>query len=256
MTMVNPRNITFFICSIFLIALLSAGGVNAAVPPTPTVAHAAVSVDQSGKDITLWQMLVAGGSVMIVIGFLSFAAVALIVYEFRTLNIDQLTPRKFFEDVIGKLENKDLKATRDLCAGEKENLIAKIVLAGLDKTKKSPGDILVREAMEHRARIEIGGLWQNLNYLSDIVAVAPLLGLLGTVLGMIQAFQAVPLQAAGAKTALLSAGISKAMVTTAAGLIVAIPVLMSYSYFRGKVQEVTNTIEIYVTDIIKMMENL
>ena len=143
-----------------------------------------------------------------------------------------------------------------MCTQEKENLIAKIVLAGLDKTKKKPGDILVREAMEHRARIEIGGLWQNLNYLSDIVAVAPLLGLLGTVLGMIQAFHAVPLQSAGAKTALLSAGISKAMVTTAAGLIVAIPVLMSYSYFRGKVQEVTNTIEIYVTDIIKIMENL
>ena len=256
MKMTNPRNIPFLICSMFLFALLSAGGVNAAVNQAPNAAHAAVSVDQSGKDMTLWQLLVAGGSVMIVIGFLSFAAVALIIYEFKTLKVEKLAPRQFFENIVGKLEERNLNATRDLCTQEKENLIAKIVLAGLDKTKKKPGDILVREAMEHRARIEIGGLWQNLNYLSDIVAVAPLLGLLGTVLGMIQAFHAVPLQSAGAKTALLSAGISKAMVTTAAGLIVAIPVLMSYSYFRGKVQEVTNTIEIYVTDIIKIMENL
>ena len=106
--------------------------------------------------------------------------------------------------------------------------------------------------MEHRARIEIGNLWQNLNYLSDIVTVAPLLGLLG----MIQAFHAIPLQSAGVKTTLLAAGISKAMVTTAAGLIVAIPALMAYSYFRGKVQEVINVIEIYGTDIIEVMENL
>ena len=72
---------------------------------------------------------------------------------------------------------------------------------------------------------------------------------------MIQAFHAVPLQSASVKTTLLAAGISKAMVTTASGLIVAIPALIAYSYFRGTGQEVTNVIEIYSTDIIKAIQN-
>ena len=110
--------------------------------------------------------------------------------------------------------------------------------------------------MEQRARIEIGNLWQNLNYLSDIVTVAPLLGLLGTVFGMIQAFSAVPLQSTGVKVPVMVAGISKAMVATGAGLVVAIAVLMAYSFFRGRVQALTNVIEMYTDDVIKAMENL
>ena len=223
---------------------------------SPQTTNIVVSAAQAEKSPTLWQMLVAGGSVMIVIGLLSVTAVAIIFYNFTMLKADKLAPHEFFEEVIRKLESKNLKDVRELCVKENNNIVAKIVLAGLEKARKNPRDKLVRDAMEHRARIEIGNLWQNLNYLSDIVAVAPLLGLLGTVLGMIQAFHAVPLQSAGAKTALLAAGISKAMVATAAGLIVAIPVLMAYSYFRGKVQEVTNAVEIYSADIIKMMENL
>ncbi len=255
MKMINLR-ILLFLCSIFLLAQLSVGSSCAADIQTTNLASSAAFAGQTEKAMTLWQMLVAGGSVMIVIGLLSVVAVAIIVYDFMTLNVNKLAPREFFEEIILKLDNKDLKNVRNLCLQENNNIIAKIVLTGLDKVKKNRGDLLVKEAMEHRVRIEIGNLWQNLNYLSDIVAVAPLLGLLGTVLGMIQAFHAVPLQSAGVKTALLAAGISKAMVTTAAGLIVAIPVLMAYSYFRGKVQEVTNDIEIYSTDIIKVVENL
>jgi biopolymer transport protein ExbB len=204
------------------------------------------------KDMTLWQMLKAGGAVMIVIGFISVIALAIIVYNFMTLKVGKLAPREFYETLMAKLKDKDMVATRDLCLRE-NNILAKIVLEALDKnhTKTS-----VREMVEHRARIEISNLWQHLNYLSDIVAVAPLLGLLGTVLGMIQAFQAVPLQSGMAKTALLAAGIAKAMIATASGLIVAIPVLMAYSYFRGRVQEVTNIVELYTTEITKAIDSI
>ncbi len=142
---------------------------------------------------------------------------------------------------------------KPLCRKENNTIISKIVLAGLER--RNPLDDSAREAMENTARAELTNLWQNINYLSDIVAVAPLLGLLGTVLGMIQAFHAVPLQSASVKTTLLAAGISKAMVCTASGLIVAIPALIAYSYFRGQVQQVTNMIEIYSTDIIKAIQN-
>ena len=209
--------------------------------------------DQMPTEMTLWQTLKAGGGVMVVIGFLSVAAVAIIIYDFMMLNVNKLAPRGLFQDLMHKLEARDFTAAKTLCQKENSTIIAKIALAGLDR--KNPLDDTAREAMESTARVELTNLWQNINYLSDIIAVAPLLGLLGTVLGMIQAFHAVPLQAASVKTTLLAAGISKAMVCTASGLIVAIPALIAYSFFRGQVQQVTNMIEIYSTDIIKAIQN-
>jgi len=213
----------------------------------------AAGPDQMPAEMTLWQTLKAGGGVMVVIGFLSVAAVAIIIYDLLMLNVNKLAPRRLFDEVMRKLESRDFGAAQTLCRQENNTIISRIVLAGLER--RNPLDNSAREAMENTARVELTNLWQNINYLSDIVAVAPLLGLLGTVLGMIQAFHAVPLQSASLKTTLLAAGISKAMVTTASGLIVAIPALMAYSYFRGQVQQVTNMIEIYSTDIIKTIQN-
>ena len=209
--------------------------------------------DQMPTEMTLWQTLKAGGGVMVVIGFLSVAALAIIIYDFMTLNVNKLAPRRLYDEVMRDLDNKDYAAAQTACRKESNTIIAKIVLAGLDR--RNPKDDSAGEAMENTARVELTNLWQNISYLSDIVAVAPLLGLLGTVLGMIQAFHAVPLQSASIKTTLLAAGISKAMVCTASGLIVAIPALIAYSYFRGQVQNVTNMIEIYSTDIIKTVRN-
>ena len=216
-------------------------------------AQAVSGSEQGPVEMTLWQTLAAGGGVMVVIGLLSIVAVAIIIYDIISLNVNKLAPRKLFDEVMRKLESRDFGEAKALCYKQNNTIIAKIVLAGLER--RTPLDAAAREAMESTARIELTNLWQNINYLSDIVAVAPLLGLLGTVLGMIQAFHAVPLQSASVKTTLLAAGISKAMVTTASGLIVAIPTLMAYSYFRGQVQLVTNKIEIYSTDIIKAIQN-
>jgi len=223
----------------------------------PHIAYAQTASLPPGGDMpaemTLWQTLKAGGATMIVIGILSVAAVAIVIYDLMMLNVNKLAPKKLFQEVMAKLESRDFGGAKALCHQESNTIISKIVLAGLER--RTPLDDSAREAMENTARVELTNLWQNINYLSDIVAVAPLLGLLGTVLGMIQAFHAVPLQSASLKTTLLAAGISKAMITTASGLIVAIPALMAYSYFRGQVQLVTNMIEIYSTDIIKAIQN-
>ena len=241
--------------SVLIVFFLFNTLVSAQNPQTAKTASSASSVQPLPQDMTLWKTLVAGGSVMIVIGLVSIVAGAIIIYDIITFKTEKLLPRKFYDSIISKLENYDVKGARELCVNENQ-MLSRIVLAGLNKAKKSLKDIAVKESMEQRARIEIGNLWQNLNYLSDIVTVAPLLGLLGTVLGMIQAFNAIPLQSSGLKVPLLVAGISKAMVATGAGLVVAIAVLMAYSYFRGRVQALTNVIETYTTDIIKTIENI
>jgi biopolymer transport protein ExbB len=245
--MTNSKNMIKVAASVFVFLLLLAYGSHAGY------AQVTGGGDQMPTEMTLWQTLKAGGGVMIVIGLLSVAAVAIIIYDFMMLNVNKLAPQRLFTEVMRKLESRDFSGAQTLCMKEGNTIISKIVLAGLER--RNPLDDSAREAMENTARVELTGMWQNINYLSDIVAVAPLLGLLGTVLGMIQAFHAVPLQSASVKTTLLAAGISKAMVTTASGLIVAIPALIAYSYFRGKVQQVTNKIEIYSTDIIRAIQN-
>ena len=249
--MINFRNIFKCVLGLFAFLLFVAYGSHAVYAQASNMMTP--SPDQMPTEMTLWQTLKAGGGVMVVIGFLSVVAVAIIIYDFMMLNVNKLAPRRLFDELIRKLESRDFGAAQAICRKESNTIISKIVLSGLER--RTPLDDSAREAMENTARAEITSLWQNINYLSDIVAVAPLLGLLGTVLGMIQAFHAVPLQSASVKTTLLAAGISKAMVTTASGLIVAIPVLMAYSYFRGRVQQITNLIEIYSTDLIKTIQN-
>jgi biopolymer transport protein ExbB len=245
--MTNSKKLLNAGFGVFALLVLGAHSAYAQVSGLP------LGAGQMPTEMTLWQTLKAGGGVMVVIGLISVVAVAIIIYDLMMLNVRKLAPRRVFDEVMRKLETKEFAAAQSVCHQEKNTIISKIALAGLER--KNPLDDSAREAMENTARVELTNLWQNISYLSDIVAVAPLLGLLGTVLGMIQAFHAVPLQTASMKTTLLAAGISKAMVCTASGLIVAIPALVAYSYFRGQVQQVTNMIEIYTADIIKAIQN-
>jgi biopolymer transport protein ExbB len=97
--------------------------------------------------------------------------------------------------------------------------------------------------MEDEGRRRADNLWQRLSYLADIAAISPMVGLLGTVLGMIQAFNVIAFQTGAVKPILLASGISKAMVTTAAGLIIAIPAMIFHSFFKGRIQDVIARLE-------------
>ncbi|MBF0532914.1 MAG: MotA/TolQ/ExbB proton channel family protein [Candidatus Omnitrophica bacterium] len=203
------------------------------------------------ESMTLWQILKAGGGLMFLLAALSIVAMTIVIYDFIWLKPSRLCPKEFGEKMMTTLEEGDLKAALKMCSTE-THITANIVRAGLEKRAK--GRLLAKEAIENRARREVDSLWQNINYLSDIAQVAPLVGLLGTVLGMIQAFNVVAFQSVLVKPIVLAGGISKAMVTTAGGLFVAIPSLIFYSFFRTKVQEITSEVESYCSDLVKIFE--
>lgn len=236
-------------CLIIFVCLI----VSMALAATPASAPASGVVSATGgqETTTLWQLLKSGGWSMLVLGLLSAVAMALIVYDFMTLKPELKTPQPFFEDLVEKLEAGDLKSAQQLCR-RNSNIISEVALAGLERTTK--GRVIVREAMENCARKEVSKLWQNIAYLGDIATIAPLMGLLGTVLGMIQAFNVISYAGASLKPIMLVGGISKALVTTAAGLVIAVPVLSVYSYFRGIVQDISSQVEMYSTDIMKLIE--
>lgn len=235
--------LTIFVCLIVSMAL--------AATPAASPASGVVSATGGQESTTLWQLLQSGGWSMLVLGLLSAVAMALIVYDFMTLKPEIKTPQRFFEDLVEKLESGDLKSAQQMCR-RNPSIIAAVALAGLDRTAK--GRVITREAMENCARKEVSKLWQNISYLGDIATIAPLMGLLGTVLGMIQAFNVISYAGASLKPIMLVGGISKALVTTAAGLIIAVPVLSVYSYFRGIVQDISSQVEMYSTDIMKLIE--
>jgi biopolymer transport protein ExbB len=208
---------------------------------------------QTQEGMTLWQMIKAGGFTMVILLALSIVAAAIVIYDFLHIKEKKLVPSEFADALIQKLERRDRIAVEEMCQ-KNDNIISRIVRSGL--AKRSRGELFAKEAMENSARKEIGLLWQNISYLGDIASIAPLIGLLGTVLGMIQAFNVIAFQTAVVKPILLAGGVSKAMVTTAGGLIVAIPTLMFFAYFRGRVGQIVNSIESYNSDIIKLFGEL
>ena len=206
-------------------------------------------VEHAQKGMTVWQTILSGGWTMVWIALLSIAGGAIIIHCFMNLKIEMLAPREFADEIIKKMERRE--PVDKICEAE-ENIFSKMVLAGLKRKGRGPG--AAREAIENCERNEIGNLWQLIGFLSDIAVIAPLLGLLGTILGMIQAFNVIAFQTAVVKPILMAAGVSKAMVTTAFGLIVAIPAMLFHAYFRKKVYEIASNIESYRPDIVKIIE--
>ncbi|HXV18540.1 MAG TPA: MotA/TolQ/ExbB proton channel family protein [Candidatus Omnitrophota bacterium] len=206
--------------------------------------------DMIEKGMTLWQLITAGGSVMIFLGILSVAATASIIYHFMNITPEKLAPQDFTENLLSLIEKKEYDKAVSLCS-QQPNLISAIALKGLKKISK--GAAVVEEAVLHEGRAHIAKLWKNLGYLGDMAVIAPMIGLLGTVLGMIQAFNFVAFQTGVVKPVLLAQGLAKAMITTAFGLIIAIPVMAFYTYFRGRVGEISQSAERTSSEIVHLV---
>jgi len=200
--------------------------------------------------MTLWQIIKSGGEVMIVLSLLSMAALSLIVYYFITIKQEKLIPGDFLNRIVGLIEARKYDEAKTLCSAN-PNLISDITLAGL--ARKEHEKIVIEEAMQDKGKRSVTGIWQKLSYLADIAAISPMVGLLGTVLGMIQAFNVIAFQAGGVKPVLLASGISKAMITTAAGLIIAIPAMIFYAYFRGVAQSVVSQFEHISSELVQLI---
>lgn len=190
--------------------------------------------------MTLWQSIKAGGGTMMVLAFLSIVSLSLVVYYFLMIKQEKLLPSKFLEESLDLIRKNKETMIRSMCENE-NNLIARVLLAGI--SRKDAEKVVIKEAMQDEGRRNADELWQKLSYLADVAVISPMVGLLGTVLGMMQAFNVIVFQTGAVKPVLLANGISKAMITTAAGLMIAIPTMMFHAFFRGKVQTVTAQLE-------------
>jgi len=205
----------------------------AAVVSGGTAANAKSETDSSGKgQTTMWELIKASGAIGGVIIVLSFVGLALVIENFVTLRRDKLLPQYFVAEVEDLFENEQYEEALQLCESE-DNLLSRIVSSGLAKVDK--GYEAMEESMTETAEQSALVLHQKLSYLTLIYSVAPMLGLLGTVVGMVISFSMLAAKGGVANAADLAGGISMALVTTVEGLVVAIPLMGFYHYFRNKV---------------------
>jgi biopolymer transport protein ExbB len=208
------------------------------------------NADAAEEGMTLWQIIRSGGEIMIVLAFLSIAALGLIIYYFLAFKPEKLFPEEFLAKAQVLIKESRYEETRKACE-ENPNLISNVIVAGLARMGRG-GDV-VEEAMLDKGKRSAADLMQKLSYLADVAVISPMVGLLGTVLGMIQAFNVIAFQTGAVKPILLASGISKAMVTTATGLIIAIPAMIFYSYFRGRVQKIISHLENVSTELFHLI---
>lgn len=195
------------------------------------------------------ELIKAGGWLMLPIIGCSIVAFAIVIERAWALRRRRVLPQHLVAQVWNLLKNRKLDSAqiRGLRAGSP---LGRVLAAGLVNSNQERSVML--ESIEDVGRHEAHALERFLNTLGTIAAISPLLGLLGTVVGMIKVFSAINASGLGNAGA-LAGGISEALITTAAGLAVAIPSLIAYRYFRGRVDQLTVEME---QEVLKLVEAL
>jgi len=203
---------------------------------------------------SIFDMILDGGPLMIPIGLCSIVALAYVVERSVRLSPMALGSRGFQRDLLREVESGGTSQALALCDKAK-NSVGRVLEAGF-KRADAP-TLEMEKAVEDAGAREVRRLSANLRPLVVVGMIAPLLGLLGTVWGMIQAFQNIALRDAIGKPELLAAGISQALITTAAGLAVAIPTQAAYYYFRARIDRFvrqTEALYVQITDALTPKE--
>ena len=200
----------------------------------------------------MFELIRAGGFIMWPILACSIISMAIIAERFWSLRETKIAPTNLVANVWQWHKSDQLDAKR-IQALRTNSPLGMILAAGLLNRKHSRE--IMKESIEEVGRLVAHGLERFLNTLGTISSITPLLGLLGTVIGMIKVFTVITSQGIG-DPSVLSEGISEALLTTAAGLSVAIPSLMFYRYFRGKVDDLVVTMEQEALKMVEVMHGI
>lgn len=237
--------ITFF--SVFSVTLMAQD----AAP-----AGNATTEDAAPKPITMWDILYGGSILNLIIwtGLFgtSIACIGLIIDAVMNLKAEKIMPRELAENVREALETGDLGAALEAC----ENIpcpLSNILMAGLNNV--GDGYSVVVDSVSTAAEIETEKLMQRVNLLNLVSAIAPMLGLMGTVIGMVLAFAALAQATGAAKATLLAVNISIALYTTLYGLLTSVPAILAFTFSRNHANKVVLSMEMLTYDLIKVLKN-
>ena len=189
-------------------------------------------------DINILQTLQSSFTMLILIGC-SVIALTFIFERFLFLKHTAVDSQKFFGQVRDAVKGEGVEAGISLC-NKSFSPLAAVLKAGLEEKSNNPkaaGELMDAASIEQRAKLE-----KNLNVLGTLGNIAPLIGLFGTIVGIIRAFHALAVSGS-AGPSVISAGIAEALITTASGLVVAVPAVIFYNYFLRRTDNVMSEVE-------------
>jgi biopolymer transport protein ExbB len=201
--------------------------------------------------MSLLDILLRGGWVMVPIGILSILTIYLFVERYLTLRRAKTDPRRFTDHVAEYIRDGDIAGAIGYCKAQ-DTAISRILRKGLERLGRPIQEI--QDAVNAAGKHETYDLEKRTDFLASIAAIAPMLGFLGTVVGMIRAFLQIQTMQGQVNPSVLAGGIWEALVTTAAGLAVGILALFAYNFLLNRILRVVNDLERAATDFIDVLQ--
>lgn len=221
---------------------------------TPAAADMPSGPETAIPTQNLWNIISKGGPLMFPLGVCSFMLVAFVFERIISLRRRRIIPKPFVTRMLEQLKNGELDREKalELCA-ENGSPVAEVFAGALHKWGRP--EVEVEQAIIDAGERVTNGLRRNLRVINGLATVSPLLGIMGTVTGMINAFNAIATSDALGRPELLASGISEALITTAAGLCIAIPALICHMYFASRVDRLIIEIDSLGQRVVTMISS-
>ncbi len=196
----------------------------------------------------LWELCVNAGFIMIVLGVLALISIVVFVERALVIRKASRSDASFMQRIKDYILSSDVEAAHQLC---RATPYARLIDKGISRIGRPMNDVLV--AIENTGNIEVAALGKGLPWLATTAAGAPMLGFLGTVIGMVQSFYAMASAGSSAGISALADGIYQALVTTVAGLIVGIVALFAYNYLVARINGVMRSLEARTMEFMDLL---
>jgi biopolymer transport protein ExbB len=203
------------------------------------------------QTISIWELTLAGGPLMIPLAICSIIAVYIFVERLRTINKANVSSDAFMGKIKELVVKGDINGAKILCS-QHDTPVARMIEKGVSRIGSPLKNI--EASIENVGKIEVFRLEKNLSVLATIAGAAPMIGFLGTVVGMVSAFIAIAQEEGSVSPKLLADGIYTAMITTVAGLIVGIIAYLGYNYLVTRVSKVVHRMEYSSIEFIDLLQ--
>lgn len=211
----------------------------------------AVESAKPDQAISIWSLVLAGGPLMIPLALCSIIAVYIFVERLRTINKANVSSDAFMGKIKELVVKGDINGAKILCS-QHDTPVARMIEKGVTRIGSPLKNI--EASIENVGKIEVFRLEKNLSVLATIAGAAPMIGFLGTVIGMVSAFIAIAQEEGSVSPKLLADGIYTAMVTTVAGLVVGIIAYLGYNYLVTRVSKIVHKMEYSSIEFIDILQ--
>ena len=221
---------------------------------TPIITDSISNPIVEEKTLSIMELISSGGIggniIMGTLGLLSIYAIYILIERFSTIKKASIEDESFLKSIKNFVEQKDIQAAKTLCKNT-DNPVSRMIEKRIDRIDKPMTDISA--AIENQGKLEVYKMENNLANLATIAGAAPMIGFLGTVIGMIVAFHEMASAGGNIDVEMLSKGIYTAMVTTVGGLVVGIIAYIAYNFLVSKIDKVIFQLEARTTEFLDLL---